>query len=58
MASHKNFQTDNKKFDSKETRTNIFNPEFNPTVNAMGGNEMDSFNKNLGKWVDFVSWGR
>ena len=58
MASAKHFQTDNKKFDSKETRTNIFNPEFNPTVSATGNNELDTFTKNLPKWIEFISWCR
>lgn len=58
MASYSKFQTDNKKFDSKETRTNIFNPEFNSMVSAKGIKETDNFQKNLPKWIDFVSWAR
>ena len=58
MASYKHFQSDNMKYDYKETRTNIFNPEFNPTVSARGKMEEDSFLKNLNKWVDFISWAR
>lgn len=54
----KNFQTDNKKYQSKETRTNIYNPEFNPSVSARGVKESDAFIKNLPKWVDFLSWAR
>ena len=55
MASYKHFQSDNMKYDYKETRTNIFNPEFNPTVSAKGKMEEDNFMKNLPKWVDFIS---
>lgn len=58
MASYKHFQSDNMKYDYKETRTNIFNPEFNPTVSAKGKMEEDNFMKNLPKWVDFISWVR
>src|SRR5690606_23504882 len=48
----------NMKYDYKETRTNIFKPEFNPTVSAKGKIEEDNFMKNLPKWVDFISWAR
>lgn len=58
MASYKHFQSDNMKYDYKETRTNIFNPEFNPTVSAKGKMEEDNLMKNLPKWVDFISWAR
>lgn len=58
MASYKHFQSDNMKYDYKETRTNIFKPEFNPTVSAKGKMEEDNFMKNLPKWVDFISWAR
>ena len=53
-----NFETDNKKFQSKETRTNIFNPQFNPTVSALGGAEKNVFMKNIDKWIDVVSYYR
>lgn len=56
MSSYKNFQSDNMKYDYKETRTNIFNPNFTPTVSAKGLKQEDSFTKNLNKWKDFVSW--
>lgn len=58
MSSHRNFQSDNKKYDSKETRTNIFNPDFQPTVKALGNTQSDNFTRNLPKWIDFVSWAR
>jgi ribonucleoside-diphosphate reductase alpha chain len=58
MASHKHFQSDNKKYDSKESRTNIYNPEFNPTISAKGVKQEDSFIRNLPKWSDFLSWAR
>lgn len=56
MPSYSNFQSDNKKYDFKETRTNIFNPDFNPTVQARGNKERDNFLKNLSKWTNFISW--
>lgn len=58
MASYKNFQSDNNKYDYKETRTNIFNAAFNPTVSAIGVKEESDFEKNIHKWCDFISWAR
>ena len=58
MSSYSNFQSDNMKYDSKESRTNIFNPEFQATVKALGDVQTDSFTKNLDKWVNFTSWAR
>lgn len=58
MASHKNFQSDNKKYDKKETRTNIYNPDFNPTVEARGVNESGYFSQNLEKWKALIAWCR
>ena len=58
MGSHKNFQSDNKKYKTKESRTNIYNPDFQPTVKAFGDKQSDSFTKNLHKWIDFISWAR
>ena len=58
MSSFNNFQTDNKKYDHKHTRTNIFNPEFNPTVSAKSLKQVDNFTKNLPKWIEFISWCR
>ncbi len=56
MASSKNFQSNNVK--NTKDRTNIYNPDFNPTVASKGEKELDNFNKNLHKYVDFVSWCR
>ncbi|HEY5588888.1 MAG TPA: hypothetical protein VIK86_08035 [Candidatus Paceibacterota bacterium] len=58
MASFSKFQSDNKKYDYKESRTNIFNPDFTPTIKAKGIKEEDTFDKNLSKWVEFISWAR
>jgi ribonucleoside-diphosphate reductase alpha chain len=58
MASRQNFQTDGKKYTTKESQTDIYNPEFNQSVQVRGNNEMDSFTKNLPKWIDFISWAR
>jgi hypothetical protein len=58
MTSYTNFQSDNKKYDYKETRTNIFNPEFTPTIEAKGIKQSDSFIRNLNKYIDFISWSR
>jgi hypothetical protein len=56
MPSYKNFQSDNVKH--TKNRTDIYNPDFNPTVEAKGKKEVDSFTKNLHKYIEFVSWGR
>lgn len=57
MASFKNFQSDNAKHSKKNSR-NIFNPEFNPTVVANSQKELLSFNNNIEKWRDLVSFYR
>ncbi|MBL4950996.1 hypothetical protein JK635_01920 [Neobacillus sp. YIM B02564] len=56
MGSYSNFQSDNMK--NKNDRYDIYNPEFNPTVDAKGKEELDSFTRNLDKYIDFVSWAR
>ena len=56
MASHNNFQSNNVKH-SKD-RSDINNPDFNPTVDSKGKKRGDMFGKNLDKWVDFVAWAR
>ena len=58
MPSYSNFQSDNKKYDYKETRTNIFKPDFNSTISAKGVKQEDAFTKNLNKYMDFVAWSR
>lgn len=40
------------------SRADIHNPNFNPTVSAKSFSDGDKFNKNLNKYVDFVSWAR
>lgn len=56
MGSYKNFQTDNHKI--TKNRYDVRNPALNPTVTARGINEVDSFTRNLHKYMDFVSWAR
>ncbi|PLR99637.1 hypothetical protein [Bacillus sp. T33-2] len=56
MASFSNFQSDNQKI--TKNRHDTRNPDLNPTVNAQGEKELDSFTKNLDKYIDFVSWAR
>lgn len=56
MASHNNFQSDNAKH--TKNRLDTRNPEFNPTVSSRGVMELDSFNKNLEKYSDFIAWAR
>lgn len=56
MASFNNFQSNNVKH--QKDRYDIYNPEFNSTVDAKGEFELDSFNKNLHKYIDFVAWCR
>ena len=50
------FKNDNNKYVTKESRTNIFNPSFNPTVSATGIKESDAFERNLDKYIDLVSY--
>jgi len=57
MSSYNNFQSDNVKHSTFESRTN-YNPDFNPTVQAKGEEEFDQFRSNIDKYVDFVSWAR
>ena len=57
MSSFGNFQSDNAKYTTKESRNN-YNPEFNSTVDAKGEEENSQFRSNLDKYVDFVSWAR
>ncbi|MGD7047075.1 hypothetical protein FZC83_02325 [Rossellomorea marisflavi] len=56
MASYSNFQSDNEK--NSNNRYDIYNAAFNSSVDAKGDKELDSFNKNLDKYKDFVSWAR
>lgn len=58
MPSYKHFQSDNFKYDKKETRTDIYNPEFNNPVKSVSDKDVDKFKKNLNKWIQFVSWCR
>lgn len=56
MSSHKHFQSNNKKH--TRNRVDVHEPDFNPTVSGAGNKEVDSFTKNLNKYIDFVSWAR
>ncbi len=58
MTSYNHFQSDNKKYDYKESRTDIYNPDFTPTVSARGVKESDMFTRNLRKWYDVISWAK
>jgi len=58
MASYNNFSSDNNKFKKEHTRMDINNPDFVPAVASKSLNQLDKFEKNLDKWVDFVSWAR
>jgi hypothetical protein len=56
MSSYQNFQSQNVKHQTD--RYDIYNPEFNSSVDSKGQKEVDSFTKNLNKYIDFVSWAR
>ncbi|WJV20703.1 hypothetical protein QU593_09835 [Rossellomorea marisflavi] len=56
MSSYTNFQSDNQK--NTSNRYDIYDSSFNPSVDAKGDKELDSFSKNLHKYKDFVSWAR
>lgn len=56
MTSYKNFQSDNAKI--TKNRTDVRNPDLNPTVSSRSADETDNFTKNLDKYIDFVSWAR
>jgi hypothetical protein len=56
MASYTNFQSENNKI--TKNRFDTRNPNLNPTVNARGMEELDSFTKNLDKYMDFVAWAK
>ncbi|WP_205208652.1 hypothetical protein [Priestia filamentosa] len=56
MASGKNFRSDNFKYTKASSRMDD-NPAFNSSVQA-NENKMDSFEKNLDQWTEFVQWSR
>lgn len=58
MAGYRNFQSDNAKYSTKISRTNVNNPAFNPAIQIDGKDKCTSFEKNLSKWVDVVSYYR
>lgn len=58
MSSFSNFQSQNAKYSNNNSRTDIYNPAFQSSVNAKGNQEIDSFTRNLDKYIDFISWAR
>jgi hypothetical protein len=54
MASYNKFQSDNAKY-GMQNRDNQ-NADFNPTVDMKGEVQLDSFNRNLDKYIEFASW--
>lgn len=56
MGSYNNFQSNNAKHEND--RYDIYNADFNSSLNPKGEKEIDSFTKNLPKYIDFVSWAR
>ena len=56
MTSYNNFQSENNKI--TKNRLDTRNPNLNPTVNVRGMEELDSFTKNLEKYMDFVAWAK
>lgn len=57
MSGYSNFQSDNVKYTRKENRSD-YNASHNSTVEAKGDKEYNSFNENLDKYVEFLSWAR
>lgn len=55
MASYEKFQSDNAKYTQNRS---VYNPEFNPTVDAKGIEEESHLKRNLNKYIDFLSWAR
>lgn len=56
MGSYSNFQSDNKKY--TKNRYDIYNPDFQSTIKTKTERKKTSFQRNLGKWTNFVSWCR
>ncbi|MCY8922059.1 hypothetical protein [Bacillus atrophaeus] len=56
MTSRKNFQRDNFKYTKQSSRLDS-DPEFNSPVQA-NQNKVDTFERNLDKWIEFVQWAR
>lgn len=57
MAGYNNFQTKNFKHTRNESRTNIYEPQFAEKV-RVSEEKMSSFQRNIHKWTEFVSWAR
>jgi len=56
VSNYKNFQNDNFKYTKSSSRLDD-NPNFNSPVQP-NEYKMDSFERNLDKWVEFVQWSR
>ncbi|MBI6006868.1 hypothetical protein H8J86_13075 [Clostridium perfringens] len=55
MSSYQNFRNNDLHTDS---RTDIYNPNFETNIDTKGEQGQDKFTKNLDKWVQFISWAR
>ncbi|MEK4049929.1 hypothetical protein [Bacillus sp. FSL K6-2839] len=56
MASYKNFQSSNFKYQKPSSRIDT-DPAFNTSV-KVNQHKADSFERNLDKWIEFVQWAR
>lgn len=56
MASYENFQSDNAKH--TRNRSDVRNPVFNKTISTITEAQQGSFEANLHKYVDLISWCR
>lgn len=57
IASYNNFQSENTKYSTKESRNN-YNPEFNNAVESKGEEEELKLKSNIDKYAEFISWAR
>lgn len=55
MSSRVNFRNNDM---HTESRTDVNNPNFNPTVSSKTDKEDSKFRQNLDKYLDFISWAR
>jgi len=58
MPNYKKWESDNNKYTNKESRIDKTNPDFNSAIAINGNNENESFNRNLDKWANVVSYFR
>jgi ribonucleoside-diphosphate reductase alpha chain len=57
MASYSNFQSKNAKYTEQLNRS-AHDPEFNPTVSAMGEGDSSRLEDSMEKYIEFLSWAR